>query len=75
MPYKVQPEFVCENCIKCGSRPVIDQNKNTWIVRCPNDECNNSVSNNIADFKAWDRKNKPTIALNNEDNGLQKKSI
>ena len=74
MAYKVQPDFVCENCIKCGSRPVVEQNKHLWIVKCPNDECNNAVASSIVDFKAWDRKNKPSVPLKKGNDDPLKKS-
>lgn len=75
MFYKIQPNFDVENCIKCGRRPVVGQNKHTWIVKCPNDACDNAVTSNITDFDAWNRKNKPPISINQGDNGPLKKSM
>jgi len=74
MFYKLQPNFVCENCVKCGSRPVVGQNKRTWIVKCPNDACDNAITSDFADFEAWNKKNKPSVPLNNGTNGPFKKS-
>jgi ssDNA-binding Zn-finger/Zn-ribbon topoisomerase 1 len=72
MIYNIQPNIVCENCIKCGKRPVIEQIKKGWLLRCPDNACDNSVSGDIVDFDAWNRKYKPVIPLTN---GHLKKSV
>lgn len=76
MFYKLQPNFVCENCIVCGSRPVVGQKKHTWTVKCPNAKCNNAVTGTFADFETWNRKNKPVVSIkNNGDDEDLKKSV
>ena len=72
MVYKIQPNIVCENCIKCGKRPVIEQIKHEWLLKCPNEACDNFVAGNIIDFDAWNKKNKSATSLNNDQ---LKKSI
>lgn len=75
MFYKIQPNFEVENCVKCGRRPVVGQSKHSWVVKCPNDECDNSISGSITDFDAWNRKNKPSIPIGQNDNEAKKKSM
>ncbi|WP_462265202.1 hypothetical protein [Mucilaginibacter sp.] len=66
MTYEIQPAIVCENCIKCGRRPVIEQTKKDWKVKCPNKSCANEVSSSIVDMEQWNRKNKPDIDINQQ---------
>jgi ssDNA-binding Zn-finger/Zn-ribbon topoisomerase 1 len=58
LTYSIQSNIVCENCIKCNTRPVLEQVKNGWMIKCPNNSCNNSVTGKVIDFKVWDRQNK-----------------
>lgn len=58
MSYDIQPSIFCENCIKCGTRPVIDQTKKDWVIKCPNDSCKNSIAGPFVDFDTWNRVNK-----------------
>ncbi|QEM09748.1 MULTISPECIES: hypothetical protein [Mucilaginibacter] len=60
MTIQIQPNIQCENCIKCGRRPHIEQNKKYWAITCPNSSCKNSVKALIVDFDAWNRLNKKT---------------
>ncbi|WP_460679072.1 hypothetical protein [Mucilaginibacter koreensis] len=64
MIYDIQPAIQCENCVKCGSRPVIEQTKKEWIVKCPNKQCANEVKSTITDINLWNHKNKPKVELN-----------
>jgi len=72
MIYKIQPNIVCENCIKCGKKPVVEQIKHEWLLKCPNEACDNVVVSSIVNFDAWNKKNKPPISLTS---GQMKKSI
>jgi len=58
MPFAIQPNVHCENCIKCGSRPVVTQLKNIFSVLCPNADCNNIVTGKLIDLEEWNRVNK-----------------
>ncbi|MES2279582.1 MAG: hypothetical protein V4592_26345 [Bacteroidota bacterium] len=69
MSYEIQAGVECENCIKCGKRPVIDQHKKGgWEIKCANDACKNSVSAPLVDFETWNRINKKNINLTTSDN-------
>ncbi|QKJ29229.1 hypothetical protein HQ865_05495 [Mucilaginibacter mali] len=71
MSYDIQPGIECENCIKCGTRPVIDQTKKgLWEVKCPNDACKNVVTGPLVDFETWNRLNKKNPNLNPGKNNL-----
>jgi len=63
MVYNIQPHIHCENCIKCGGKPVIEQAKSVWKVKCPNKACNNEVSGPLLDIEQWNRKNQPDVNL------------
>lgn len=58
MTLEIQPNIQCENCIKCGSRPHVEQSKKHWIVTCPNKKCNNFVKAEIVNIEGWNRLNK-----------------
>ena len=75
MPYTIQPEFDCKNCVKCGQRPVIDQVKKKFKIKCPNKRCNNVVSGYFLDFDKWNEQNKPIADTTiKEDNNPFKKT-
>jgi hypothetical protein len=56
--YKIQDNFDIANCIKCGRRPVVSQDGQTWSVLCQNEECQNSIAGKTVNFKAWNEQNK-----------------
>ncbi|MGN8072026.1 hypothetical protein [Mucilaginibacter sp. SG564] len=58
MSLQIQPNIHCENCIKCGARPQVQQIKKYWIISCPNNDCKNIVKDEIVNFAAWNRLNK-----------------
>jgi len=68
MSYEIQPNIICENCIKCGKRPVIDQTKKGWQIKCPEKACNNVITGPTIDFDTWNRVNKKNINLPGNDN-------
>lgn len=72
MSYDIQPEIFCENCIKCGKRPVIEQTKKGWVIMCPNGECKNSVAGPTIDFETWNRINKKNVDLKSDNNNLMR---
>lgn len=72
MSYIIQPEIFCENCIKCGTRPVIEQTKKGWLILCPNAACKNSVEGPLLDFETWNRINKKSVDMKSENNDLMR---
>jgi hypothetical protein len=54
---QIQPAIFCEPCKECGARPVVQQIKDKFVVRCPNDKHYKTKPGliNIAD---WNLKNK-----------------
>lgn len=55
---QIQPLIFCEPCKDCGSRPVIQQVKNKYIVRCPKDKKHYSTAPGLIDIDDWNRENK-----------------
>jgi hypothetical protein len=64
MILQIQPNIYCENCIKCGSRPHVEQQKRFWVITCPNKECKNFVKDELFNINAWNRSNKNSANLN-----------
>jgi hypothetical protein len=58
MIVQVQPNIQCENCIKCGKRPHVEQHKQYWTLTCPDKKCKNFVKALFVDFATWNRLNK-----------------
>jgi len=61
MSFEIQKDFFCENCRSCGTRPVIEQNKKVWTVRCPTHTCKNSVVDSFINIEKWNY-------INNKEN-------
>lgn len=55
---QIQPLIFCEPCKDCGARPVIDQMKGKFIVRCPNDKKHYKTKLGLVDIADWNLKNK-----------------
>jgi len=72
MSNSIQSNIYCENCIKCGSRPVAEQVKKGWEIKCPNNECKNIVSGRLLDFETWNRINKSNISIKKDDSELMR---
>jgi hypothetical protein len=64
MILEIQPNIPCENCIKCGTRPHVEQEKRYWVITCPNKECKNFVKEEFFNINAWNRLNKNNSNLN-----------
>lgn len=58
MIYPIQPNIFCENCITCGKRPVVEQAKNGWIVKCTTASCDNYIIGKLVDIDGWNQQNK-----------------
>lgn len=73
MSYPIQQGIECENCIKCGTRPVIDQtSKGLWEVKCPNEACKNVVTDALVDIDTWNRLNKKNPNLTPDKSSLKR---
>ena len=59
MNYEIQKNFHCENCKFCGQRPVIEQNKKVWTIRCHTDGCKNIVADSFINVDKWNYANSP----------------
>lgn len=56
---KIQPSIICEDCIVCGRRPVIEQAKGSkFIVRCPKDSTHYQTQPGLIDIDDWNSNNK-----------------
>jgi hypothetical protein len=62
---QIQPNIFCEPCKDCGARPVIDQVKGKFIVKCPNNKKHYSTNPGIIDISDWNLKNKVQTSLGN----------
>ena len=67
----IQPNIQCENCIKCGARPHVEQEKRYWIITCPNKACKNFVKEDFFNINAWNRLNKNKAGLNHNNQELK----
>ncbi|OCX54069.1 hypothetical protein BEL04_07290 [Mucilaginibacter sp. PPCGB 2223] len=61
MSFEIQKNFFCENCKVCGKRPVIEQNKKVWTIRCLTDTCKNAVVDSFINVEKWNY-------INNKEN-------
>lgn len=72
MGYEIQPGIQCENCIKCGKRPIIDQTKKGWEIKCRDSACKNVVTAPLVDFDTWNRINKTDVKLTPADKDIMR---
>ncbi|WP_439696426.1 hypothetical protein ACFGVS_27640 [Mucilaginibacter sp. AW1-7] len=68
MTFEIQPNIKCENCIKCGTRPHVEQSKKYWTVACPNKKCNNFVKDEMVNIEGWNRLNKSNANITPNQN-------
>ncbi len=54
----IQPAIFCEPCKDCGARPVVEQSKNGYVVRCPHDKKHYKTKPGLVDITDWNLKNK-----------------
>lgn len=64
MTIEIQPNIQCENCIKCGTRPQVEQVKKYWMVKCLNKQCNNFIKDTFVNIDGWNRLNKSNAQIN-----------
>lgn len=68
---QIQPNIFCEPCKDCGERPVIQQVKGKFVVRCPKNKSHYQTKSGLVDINDWNTKNKAHAPLGN--NGISKK--
>jgi hypothetical protein len=54
----IQKNVFCEPCKDCGARPVIEQVRSNFVVRCPNDKKHYKTKPGLVDITDWNLKNK-----------------
>jgi len=64
----IQQGFFCENCKDCGARPVVEQVKGSFVVRCPNDKKHYKtkpglIDANLQDWNLKNRVNAPMVVM------------
>lgn len=64
---QIQANFFCEPCKDCGARPVIEQQKGTFIVRCPKHDSHYQTKPGLVDIDDWNLKNKVHSSLGTRD--------
>ncbi len=63
----IQENVFCEPCKDCGARPVIEQVKGIFIVRCPTDKTHYHTKPGLIDLQDWNMKNKVHSSLGVKD--------
>jgi hypothetical protein len=61
----IQDNIFCEPCKECGARPVIEQTKGTFSVRCPQDKRHYKTKAGLINIDDWNLKNKTLPPLGN----------
>jgi hypothetical protein len=64
----IQGNIFCEPCKECGSRPVIEQKKGAFAVRCPKDKSHYKTKAGLINIDDWNLKNKTHPPLGNAKN-------
>jgi len=62
----IQDNIFCEPCKECGARPVIEQVKGAFVVRCPREHYKTKAG--LINMDDWNLKNKAHPALGNAEN-------
>ena len=60
----IQPNIHCEPCKDCGARPVIEQTRKGFVVKCPTDKKHFSTNAGLVNIDEWNRANKKSPVLN-----------
>jgi hypothetical protein len=69
-----QEKIHCEPCKECGARPVIEQSKGAFIVRCPNSKAHYQTKPGLIDLQDWNLKNKVRSSLGNTEDKPNKEA-
>lgn len=63
---EIQPQIHCELCKDCGARPVVEQIRDKFIVRCPDNNKHYKTKPGFVDIQDWNLKNKIHTPLGNK---------
>jgi hypothetical protein len=55
---EIQKNINCEPCKECGARPVIEQVKGGFLVRCPKDQHHYKTKIGLVNIEDWNLKNR-----------------
>lgn len=64
---QIQDSIFVEPCKDCGERPVVEQQKGLFIVRCPKHNSHYQTKPGLADINDWNLKNKVHTSLGAKD--------
>ena len=64
---QIQANIFVEPCKDCGARPVIEQKKGTFIIRCPKHDNHYQTKPGLVDIADWNLKNKVHNSLGTKD--------
>jgi hypothetical protein len=61
----IQGNIFCENCKDCGARPVVEQVKGNFVVRCPDDKKHYRTEPGLFDtsLQDWNLKNRANVPV------------
>jgi ssDNA-binding Zn-finger/Zn-ribbon topoisomerase 1 len=65
---EIQKNIDCEPCKECGARPVIEQIKGGFIVRCPQNKSHYKTKAGLVNIEDWNIKNRVLPPLGNATN-------
>lgn len=71
---QIQDNIFCEPCKDCGARPIIEQTKGAYLVRCPKSKDHYQTKAGIVDIKDWNLKNKVHTSLGSNVSSNPKKA-
>ena len=63
---QIQASIFCEPCKECGERPVVEQVKGKFVVRCPKSKSHYQTKSGLVDINDWNTKNKTHAPLGNK---------
>lgn len=65
----IQPNVHCEPCKDCGARPVIEQVRQKYFIRCPKSDAHYKTKSGMVNFNDWNNHNKqPDQSIQNITN-------
>ncbi len=70
----IQENIFCEPCKDCGARPVIEQIKGNFMVRCPKSSSHYQTKPGLVDINDWNLKNKIHPSLGTNDTKSSKEA-
>lgn len=70
----IQANIFCEPCKDCGARPVVEQVRGQFLVRCPKNKLHYQTKPGLVDINDWNTKNKTHPPLGNKEASNKKAS-